>query len=90
MKEERESINSNSDEHIDLYKSIVDASPIGYAILKIIVDDDITPCDYEFLTVNAAFEVATGLVRKELLGKRVSDLSFETVNNEFDLFQFYR
>src|SRR5665648_296974 len=53
------------------YKQIMEDSTIGYAYHRIINADEGTPCEYEFIEGNVAFERITGLNRSDLLGKRV-------------------
>src|SRR5665648_685204 len=53
------------------YKQIMEDSTIGYAYHRIINADEGTPCEYEFIEGNVAFEKITGLNRSDLLGKRV-------------------
>ena len=48
--------------------------PVGYGYHRIILDDNGRPCDYTFLEVNPAFEVCTGLVPKDILGKRLTEV----------------
>ncbi len=46
--------------------------PIAYQ--RVVVDDDGMPVDYVFVDVNAAFESMSGRTRKQLLGKRATDV----------------
>jgi len=46
----------------------------GFALYEIILDNDGNPIDYVFIEVNPEFEKMTGLVAKEILGKRVSEV----------------
>ena len=50
-----------------LFREMVDAS----ALHEIICDEEGKPIDYRFLAVNPAFERMTGLVGRDLVGKRV-------------------
>src|SRR5665648_1065646 len=54
------------------YKQIMEDSAIGYAYHRIINADEGTPCEYEFIEGNVAFEKITELNRSDLLGKRVN------------------
>ncbi|AEJ20844.1 PAS domain S-box protein [Gracilinema caldarium] len=46
----------------------------GFALHKIILDDQGKPVDYRFLKVNHAFERLTGLSAKDIVGKRVLEV----------------
>ena len=50
----------------------------GCALHEIILDPNGTPCDYQFLEINPAFEKITGLTRKQTVGKRVLDILPDT------------
>ena len=56
------------------FQGLFDHSLNGYAIHRIVTDADNQPVDYIFLDVNRAFEELTGLSRKQILGKRVTDV----------------
>nr|WP_320024618.1 PocR ligand-binding domain-containing protein [uncultured Acetobacterium sp.] len=71
------------------YKSVVEHSPVGYAYHKIICDQAGNPCDYEFLEINRAFEKLTGLIGTEIIGKRITEVLPEIVNDEFNWIAFY-
>jgi len=66
------------------YKQIIEDSPIGYAYNKIICDKGI-PCDYEVLDVNATFEKLTGLLRSNIIGKKITSvfLNFKEFDYEW-------
>jgi len=44
----------------------------GWAYHQLVVNENNIPVDYTFLEVNEAFEKLTGLVAKEILGKKVT------------------
>ena len=46
----------------------------GFAYHKIVVDKSGKPVDYIFVEVNHAFEKMTGLKRKQIIGKKVTDV----------------
>ncbi|MDA3937422.1 MAG: ATP-binding protein [Actinomycetota bacterium] len=50
----------------------------GYALHRLITDDDGTPVDYEFLDVNPAFERLTGLGAKSVVGKTALEVMPQT------------
>lgn len=56
------------------YRSMVAGMMNGFALHQVIVDEDNTPKDYRFLEVNKAFEKATGLQGKEIIGKTLLEI----------------
>lgn len=71
------------------YKSIAAQSPFAYAYHKIILDKKGMPCDYLFLEVNPAFEKATGLLGKNILGKTVRTVIPGIGEDSFDWIATY-
>jgi len=71
------------------YKQIIQASPIGYACHKIICDADGTPCGYEFLEVNAAFEALSGLKSADIIGRKMTDALPGMKTSDSDWIQTY-
>lgn len=71
------------------YKSIIQKSPIGYAYHKIICDEGGMPCDYEFIELNSAFERFTGLMARDVIGRRVTEVLPGIVNGSFDWIKTY-
>lgn len=74
---------------MDIYRAIIDNSPVGYAYHKIILAGNHGPYDYEFIEMNTAFENFTGLKRANILGKRVSELKVDFLENDIDWIDFY-
>jgi len=56
------------------YRHLFSAMPNGFAYHMIMVDERGIPVDYVFLEVNDAFERLTGLRRKDVIGRRVTDI----------------
>lgn len=50
--------------------------PVGYAYHRIIVDADGKPLDSIILEVNPVFEEITGLTKKEVVGKKATELHY--------------
>lgn len=50
----------------------------GFALHEIILDEKGIPCDYRFLSINPAFEKQTGLLARNIIGKRVLEVMPET------------
>ncbi len=59
----------------------------GFAYHKIIFGDNGEPVDYVFLEVNKAFEKLTGMKRKDVINKRVTELLL--VDGDFDWIKEY-
>lgn len=58
----------------DPHQSIFAKTAFGYASYKAIVDDKGQPVDYEFMEVNPAFEILTGLKAADIIGKTVCEV----------------
>jgi PAS domain S-box-containing protein len=58
----------------EFYKKVVQSSPMGVGYYKIILDEDGVPIDFEFLEMNTAFENLSGLKKKEIQNKKVSEV----------------
>ncbi len=56
------------------YHTIIDRMMNAFALHKIILDDKGEPCNYEFLTVNPAFEQMTGLKKETIVGKKITEV----------------
>lgn len=54
----------------DIFTKMLD----GFAIHKIILDENNLPVDYVFIDVNPAFEKLTGLNKNDIIGKNVSEI----------------
>lgn len=55
------------------YRTLFENMMNGFALHKILVNEKEDPVDYVFLETNAAFERLTGLKRKDLIGKKVTE-----------------
>ena len=73
----------------NFYKSIVYQSPVGYAYHKVLCSDDCMPIDYEFIDVNASFELMTGLKSSDIVGRRATEVLPGIRGGEFDWVTFY-
>jgi len=54
------------------FSKLMNAFLNGWAYHQLVVNENNIPVDYTFLEVNEAFEKLTGLVAKEILGKKVT------------------
>jgi len=71
------------------YKQLIEDSPSGYAYHRIICDDAGIPCDYEFIEVNPAFKILTGLNNLDIAGRKITDILPDIRKDEFDWISFY-
>lgn len=71
------------------FKKIIKKLPFGYALHKIILDDNGVPEDYEYIEVNETFEKFTGLNKENVLGKKITEILPTIKNNEFDWIKCY-
>jgi PAS domain S-box-containing protein len=61
-------------ENEERYRTLFDGMTEGFALHQIICDGSGNPCDYRFLEINPAFEKLTGLKRKDVEGRRLSEV----------------
>jgi diguanylate cyclase (GGDEF)-like protein/PAS domain S-box-containing protein len=73
----------------NIYKECLKNSPIAYGYHKLLLDSQGRPCDYIFIDVNPAFEKMTGLVAKNIIGKKVTEVLPDIINDQFDWINFY-
>jgi diguanylate cyclase (GGDEF)-like protein/hemerythrin-like metal-binding protein/PAS domain S-box-containing protein len=55
------------------YKKLIEASPIGYCFQRVLCDSAGNPYDHEYIEMNQAYEVISGLKIAESIGKKRSD-----------------
>lgn len=76
-----------------MYNSSLEAlfnSPVlGYAHHRMILDDEGTPVDYEFLEVNTAFEKLIGIPKEELENRTVREVLPGIEKDAFDWIGYY-
>ena len=65
---------------------LVEQMQEGLAIHEIILDEKGIPVDYRFLSVNDSFERLTGLVKKDIINKRVLEVLPKTERYWIDLY----
>ncbi|MCV2231346.1 HD domain-containing phosphohydrolase [Paracholeplasma manati] len=56
------------------YRLLTTQMQLGLALHKIICDETGKPIDYEFITINPAYETLTGLIGKDIIGKTVKEI----------------
>jgi len=56
------------------YNLLAAKMPLGLALHEIICDDQMTPVDYRFLSINKGYEVLTGLKKEDIIEKTVLEV----------------
>lgn len=72
-----------------LYEKVLKNAPFGYAYHQVVLDTQGKPVDYIFLEVNATFEALTGLVAKDIIGKRVTEVLPDIIRQDFSWIQTF-
>ena len=67
-----------------IYKEIVYKSPTGYAYHKIILDEHGSPIDYTIMDANKSFERYTGIKIDKVIGKKITEILPEIINDKID------
>ena len=74
-------------ENKERYKQFFNNPLMGFALCKILTDDENNPIDFTYLEVNHAFEQFTGLKKEEVLNKKVTDvLPYEDVAEPIQIY----
>jgi len=73
----------------NLHQSILTKTSFGYAYYKAIYNEKGHPVDYEFLEVNPAFEILSGLKASDVIGKTVCEVMPGIKETNFDLTAHY-
>ncbi|ADH99911.1 PAS domain S-box protein [Salisediminibacterium selenitireducens] len=74
---------------ISFYRTLVDVSPVGTALHKLIRNEYGKAVDYEFLYVNKAFEEQTGLKNQDISEKRVTEVLPDLEKGTFSWLRMY-
>lgn len=70
-------------------QSILYNSPIGYAYVRALTDEQGLVCDFEVLDVNRALEELVGAKSEEIVGRRVTRLLPDLKESRWDWFAYY-
>jgi len=73
----------------DKYRLMVENLPDAFAYHQMIFDCEGRPVDYIFLDVNPAFETMTGLLRENVIGKKVTEVHPSIKDLDFDWINTY-
>ena len=57
---------------VDIFETLIERMPYGFAYHKIIVDENNKPIDYIFLEINKKFEEFTGLIREKVINQKAT------------------
>jgi PAS domain-containing protein len=71
------------------HRQIIETAPVGYALHRIITDENGTPCDYIFDETNETFRKITGLNHLDIIGKRVTEVFPGIEKGDFDWISFF-
>jgi diguanylate cyclase (GGDEF)-like protein/PAS domain S-box-containing protein len=71
------------------YRALFTKMLNGFSYHKIVLDEKGLPVDYIFLEVNDSFERLTGLDRKDILGKRATEILPGLRGSDFDWIRVY-
>ncbi len=66
------------------WSKLIQEMPLGFNLREMIFDDKGKPVDYIFLTMNERYEVITGLKRKEIIGKKATEVLPDIENSWFE------
>ncbi|WP_158408583.1 EAL domain-containing protein [Desulfosporosinus fructosivorans] len=61
----------------------------AYAYHRIITDINDMPVDYEFLEINSAYELMTGLKQGDIIGRRIMEIDPGIINDDVNWLEFY-
>jgi PAS domain S-box-containing protein len=71
------------------YEALINKSPFGFALHRIMLNDYGQPVDYEFIDANPAYEELTGLKVNNIINRKVTDVLPEIKKNDFNWISFY-
>ncbi len=71
------------------YEALINKSPFGFALHRIMLNDYGQPIDYEFIDANPAYEELTGLKVNNIINRKVTDVLPEIKKDDFNWIEFY-
>ncbi|WP_097027031.1 sensor domain-containing diguanylate cyclase/phosphohydrolase [Clostridium peptidivorans] len=71
------------------YSDILEKAPFGYALQKVILNDDGDIDDCEYIEINDSFEKLTGLNKTQVIGKRATEVFPNVKGSDFDWISHY-
>lgn len=73
----------------EFYKNLFINSPQAYGYHKVVVNENNQPIDYIFVDVNEAFERLTGLDKKQIIGKQITEILPDIKEGRFNWIKYY-
>lgn len=71
------------------YERILKKAPFGYALHKILLNDQGEPEDFEYIEVNDAFEKIMKLNKSQIIGKKITEIVPTINDNKFNCIKNY-
>ncbi len=71
------------------YSMLLEEMPDGFAHARIITDESGKPIDWEYLNVNQGFENQTGLRKEEVIGKKISEILPEALEDKANWLEIF-
>ncbi len=68
------------------WSKLIQEMPLGFNLREMIFDEKGKPIDYIFLTMNERYEVITGLKRKDIIGKKATEVLPNIENSWFEYY----
>ncbi len=68
------------------WSKLIQEMPFGFNIRELVFDEDGKPIDYKFLSINDFYETMTGLKRKDIIGKRATEILPEIESSWIDAY----
>ena len=80
-----ERLRASEEQYRSLFSNMID----GFALCKMIFDEENKPVDFVYLEINSAFEKITGLKRELVVGKKVTQAIPGIKDDNPELFEIY-
>jgi PAS domain S-box-containing protein len=71
------------------HQSVPDQISPGFAVHELINDRNGNPVDFRLIEANSAFEIVTGLLNSEIIGKSLSEIKKKSDKSLFEPLSFY-
>ena len=68
------------------WSKLIQEMPLGFNLREMVFDEDGKPIDYIFLTMNERYETITGLKRKDIIGKKATEILPDIENSWFEYY----
>ncbi len=81
--------NESTLENEKKYRSLFNSLVNGFAFHEIVLDENNVPIDYIFIEINDVYEEIIGLKREEIIGKKITEISPDIVNDIIKWIEIY-